>query len=308
MSVVSTSGVVTSPEAQAAQAAHDAAMIAKAEGVSIVANDRGEGTVIAQRDPNAPSQTGKPEPKQDTPAGKTAKPEGVPDKFWNAEKGEVNYAAWAKSTSELEAKFTQQNQKPADGEQKPAEGEQKPADDVTKGLPADLVSKAEVEFAEKLEFSPETVEALVKTGVYTKQQIDVYQAGLRAQAQLVQTEIHQAAGGEDGWKQAASWASENYSDSELESLNTALASEKSADRIQAVQALTSRFRQNGNYEPARTITGQNHQPVGDFFRSQAEMVAAMGDPRYKADSAYRADVEGKLDRALQAGVNLFNGR
>ena len=33
------------------------------------------------------------------------------------------------------------------------------------------------------------------------------------------------------------------------------------------------------------------------FRSQAELVAAMGDPRYDTDPAYRAEVVAKLDRS-----------
>ena len=35
----------------------------------------------------------------------------------------------------------------------------------------------------------------------------------------------------------------------------------------------------------------------DVFRSQAELVAAMSDPRYESDEAYRADVVEKLDRS-----------
>ena len=33
------------------------------------------------------------------------------------------------------------------------------------------------------------------------------------------------------------------------------------------------------------------------FRSQAEVVAAMGDPRYERDEAYRQDVYDKLERS-----------
>ena len=35
----------------------------------------------------------------------------------------------------------------------------------------------------------------------------------------------------------------------------------------------------------------------EVFRSQAELVAAMGDPRYDNDPAYRQDVISKLDRS-----------
>ena len=35
----------------------------------------------------------------------------------------------------------------------------------------------------------------------------------------------------------------------------------------------------------------------DAFRSQAEVVAAMSDPRYERDEAYRQDVYDKLERS-----------
>ena len=37
--------------------------------------------------------------------------------------------------------------------------------------------------------------------------------------------------------------------------------------------------------------------AGDNFRSQAELVRAMSDPRYENDPAYRQDVIDKLDRS-----------
>jgi hypothetical protein len=45
-----------------------------------------------------------------TPASGAQKPEGVPEKFWNAKTGVVDYAAWSKSTAELEKQLTQNRQ------------------------------------------------------------------------------------------------------------------------------------------------------------------------------------------------------
>ena len=45
------------------------------------------------------------------------------------------------------------------------------------------------------------------------------------------------------------------------------------------------------------ITGKPPSASTDIFRSQAELVAAMGDPRYDNDPAYRQDVVSKLDRS-----------
>ena len=45
------------------------------------------------------------------------------------------------------------------------------------------------------------------------------------------------------------------------------------------------------------LTGKSARSSGDTFRSQAELVAAMGDRRYDNDPAYRQDVIEKLDRS-----------
>ena len=45
------------------------------------------------------------------------------------------------------------------------------------------------------------------------------------------------------------------------------------------------------------LAGKAAQSSGDVFRSQPELVAAMEDPRYDKDPAYRQDVIEKLDRS-----------
>ena len=44
------------------------------------------------------------------------------------------------------------------------------------------------------------------------------------------------------------------------------------------------------------LTGKDEQ-TADGFRSQAEVVQAMNDPRYDRDEAYRQDVYNKLERS-----------
>ena len=46
------------------------------------------------------------------------------------------------------------------------------------------------------------------------------------------------------------------------------------------------------------VTGKTAPPEsGDEFRSQAQLVEAMSDPRYDSDPAYRQDVIEKLERS-----------
>ena len=45
------------------------------------------------------------------------------------------------------------------------------------------------------------------------------------------------------------------------------------------------------------LTGKAPQTSKDVFKSQAQVVAAMSDPRYDNDPAYRQDLIEKLDRS-----------
>ena len=54
---------------------------------------------------------------------------------------------------------------------------------------------------------------------------------------------------------------------------------------------------NANGYEGRTLQGKPAKSSGDVFRSQAELVAAVSDPRYDNDPAYRQDVIAKLDRS-----------
>ena len=64
----------------------------------------------------------------------------------------------------------------------------------------------------------------------------------------------------------------------------------------AFQGLQSQYNEANGYE-GRMLQGKPASSAGDVFRSQAELVAAMGDPRYDTDPAYRADVVAKLDQS-----------
>ena len=63
-----------------------------------------------------------------------------------------------------------------------------------------------------------------------------------------------------------------------------------------MSALQSKYREANGYE-GRMLSGKKADSRGDVFRSQAELVAAMNDPKYENDPAYRADLIAKLDRS-----------
>ena len=55
--------------------------------------------------------------------------------------------------------------------------------------------------------------------------------------------------------------------------------------------------QNANGYEGRMLTGKPPANQSAAFRSQAELVRAMSDPRYDNDPAYRQDVLGKLEQS-----------
>ena len=64
----------------------------------------------------------------------------------------------------------------------------------------------------------------------------------------------------------------------------------------AVAGLKSQYEEVNGYE-GRMLSGKGAPQQVDTFRSQAEVVQAMADPRYDNDPAYRNDVFEKLSRS-----------
>lgn len=255
---------------QPGSAEYDAAMAAKFE--------------ASQQPPEEKPPATTPEP--------AVKPDHVPEKFWDAEKGTVNYEAWAKSTAELEAKFTQQNQQPKAGEGENPEAAAAAAALADKGL--DIQTFA-TEFAEKGELSSEAYEKLGKAGI-SKEIVDSFIAGQQALASQRDSIGIEAAGGKEQWDQMAKWATTSLSVSERQLFNQTV-SQGTAEQIKfAVAGLRARFESSNGRDPALVGGDKGGAVVG--FQSQQEMVAAMADPRYKnGDRAYHAEVQRKLDKS-----------
>lgn len=108
--------------------------------------------------------------------------------------------------------------------------------------------------------------------------------------------IRNIAGGDDGYKEMIAWASENLSQEEIDMYDSVMA-EGSFNAINfAVHALKARFVEANGIE-GQLLKGKPAANNRDVFRSQAEVVAAMSDPRYDRDPAYRQDVYAKLERS-----------
>ena len=107
--------------------------------------------------------------------------------------------------------------------------------------------------------------------------------------------VYNSVGGEAEYGKLTSWAADNLDSKALEAFNS-IVDQANPTAIQiAVAGLKSEYEQQEGYE-GRMLTGKAARSR-DSFRSQAEVVQAMSDPRYDNDPAYRQDVYDKLERS-----------
>ena len=108
-------------------------------------------------------------------------------------------------------------------------------------------------------------------------------------------QVYNSAGGEAEYGRLTSWAAENLSETKLDAFNDMIDRGNSTAIQIAVAGLRAEYEAQEGYE-GRMLTGKS-APAADGFRSQAEVVQAMSDPRYDRDEAYRQDVYDKLERS-----------
>ena len=113
-----------------------------------------------------------------------------------------------------------------------------------------------------------------------------------AQAQ----ELMDMVGGEKAYKSMLEWAGDNFGKEEVEMYDQVMESGNPNAIFFAVQALQSRYNDAVGSD-GQLLTGRGAQNTDDSFRSQAELVAAMSDPRYDRDPAYRADLMRRLENS-----------
>ena len=143
--------------------------------------------------------------------------------------------------------------------------------------------RSESEPAES-EAEPETQEESAEESPETGEQLTEDQA----------KQLFEMVGGEQAYKSMLSWAGQSLDKAEVEMYDSVMASGNANSIYFAVQALNNKYSDAvGN--DGQLLTGKRSAAQQDAqFRSQQELVAAMNDPRYDNDPAFRDDVMRKL--------------
>ena len=103
-------------------------------------------------------------------------------------------------------------------------------------------------------------------------------------------------GGDKAYKSMLDWAGQNFSKEEISMYDGVMESGDANAIFFAVQALQARYNDNVGSD-GQLLTGRGAENTDDSFKSQAELVAAMSDPRYDRDPAYRQDLMRRLENS-----------
>lgn len=165
---------------------------------------------------------------------------------------------------------------------------------------ATLISEASQYYAENGELSEEMISQLSEMS--SADLLNAYieaQGNVQSAPDLTETEVAQIknqVGGDEQYEQLMGWAAENVDQAIVDAYDSLVDSGNAAAIALALRGITAEYENSVGYE-GRMLTGNTAPEKADTFRSQAEVVQAMSDPRYDRDPAYREDVFRKLERS-----------
>ena len=223
-------------------------------------------------------------------------------KYKNAQELENAYIELEKKLGQKSSPDTEEDS------QDPPETEAKTdTDEKSDGEPADfsyLEDLYEQASSEKGEISKEMVS---KLNDMSKQDIIQSFLNFRADAEnkyqaipdMSETDVKELkglVGGDKNYSNMLQWAQSNLTEQEINMFDSVMGRGDVASAFFAVNSLAQRYNDAAGYD-GKMLTGNAPKDKGDSYRSQAEMVAAMSDPKYDKDPAYRRDVMEKVARS-----------
>ncbi len=210
-------------------------------------------------------------------------------KYKNAEDLEKAYIELQKKLGEPQEESTPEAE---------VESEPEPVEEETVEVSEDFFEDLWKQSQNDNGYADATVEQLQKMDP-----VDVAQAFLDYRANQVDSNtlkqvdidaIQESVGGKEAYKEMTTWAQTNLSDKDRQLFDHVIGLGDGPAAYFASQMLASKYKDAVGFE-GEMVHGGNPTPDKiEIFRSQAELVRAMEDPRYDKDPAYRQDVADKL--------------
>lgn len=176
-------------------------------------------------------------------------------------------------------------------------GEGQPNQQATPDV-SDQLAKAYESYSSEKKFDASAFENVSKEDLikaFFENSEEVPQAEGNEGTDLSQAQVDNmmnSVGGKEQYQQIMNWAVQNLPQSDIEAFDAIVDSANPSSISMAVESMAKRYT-DANGQEGKTIQGRSAK-MTDSYRSQAEMIRDMNDPRYDSDPAYRNDVMTKL--------------
>ena len=213
-------------------------------------------------------------------------------KYKNAEELEKGYL-------ELQQKLNTKQEEPAQEEEE-VEEEESTAEEAEANILDQLWEEAGTEEG----YTQESLEKLRKMSVDELAQMHLEYRDSVTKEQPQDKDFSEAdikelkgvVGGEENYANMIQWAQGSLNEQEVKMFDAVMQKGDPLAAFFAVRSLAYAYNDAVGYD-GKLVQGKAPKQNTDQFRSQAEVVAAMGDPRYENDPAYRRDIMEKLERS-----------
>ena len=207
-----------------------------------------------------------------------------------------------KNAEELEKGYLELQQKLSNKEEAPTEEQ---AEVVEEAEEQTILDRIWEEATTQEEFSPELTEEISKISStdLANMYLDYRQSNEGKEPEVNRDfseadikELKGIVGGEENYANMIQWAQGSLNEQEVQMFDAVMQRGDPLAAFFAVRSLAYAYNDAVGYD-GNMVQGKAPKQNTDQFRSQAEVIAAMGDPRYENDPAYRRDIMEKLERS-----------
>ena len=205
-----------------------------------------------------------------------------------------------KNAEELEKGYLELQQK-LNTKEEPAQEEQAEEQEEAEVESTILDQLWDEATSEKGEFTQETLDELGKMNVEDLAQMHLeYRNSVQGQepegkdfSEADIKELKGVVGGEQNYANMIDWAQKSLNEQEVKMFDAVMQKGDPLAAFFAVRSLAYAYNDAIGYD-GNVVQGKAPKQSNNQFRSQAEVIEAMSDPRYENDPAYRKDIMDKL--------------
>lgn len=196
----------------------------------------------------------------------------------------------------LEKAYIELQSKLGEKEEKPAEQEAEPVEESDEFDPSIFNTfQEEMGKGEVSDSTWETIDKMEPRQLAEKF-LEWEQSSYEDLSETQVTSLKNSVGGDEAYSNLMDWSNKNLPEQYVQAFDELVSSGDYAMIELALSGLVASYQNSNGYE-GKMVTGKQAVSKAEVFRSQAEVVQAMNDPRYETDPAYRQDVFSKLERS-----------